>query len=157
MMLMTVGYEGLTIEQFFSLLCENNVETLVDVRELPLSRKPGFSKTKLQELSEKHGIHYIHIRQLGSPRTIRHDYREHKDWRKFSSLFSHYLSRQDEALENLEQRIMTERCCLLCFEADHSVCHRSIVADKMSRDMDSVFQIKHLATTDQTRSASAHH
>lgn len=156
MVLMTVGYEGLTVEQFFVLLTTNNVETLVDVRELPLSRKPGFSKTKLRKLSEQHGIQYIHIRQLGSPRSIRHDYREHKDWHEFASLFSRYLSRQDEALQTLEVRIAAERCCLLCFESDHSLCHRSIVADKLSADMDSKFEIRHLSIKAEMKVAGLH-
>jgi len=46
MTIYTIGYEGIDIEQFFTLLSEHNIETVVDVRELPLSRKPGFSKER---------------------------------------------------------------------------------------------------------------
>ena len=46
---MTIGYEGLSLEEFFGLLREGRVERIVDVRQMPLSRKKGFSKNVLRE------------------------------------------------------------------------------------------------------------
>jgi len=46
MNLFTIGYEGLNTDDFMALLFEHGIETVVDVRALPLSRKPGFSKSQ---------------------------------------------------------------------------------------------------------------
>ena len=56
MTLMTFGYEGLDIESFLAVLKKNGITLLVDVRELPLSRKKGFSKTALSAAAEKQGL-----------------------------------------------------------------------------------------------------
>jgi len=65
--LFTVGYEGVTIEVFIANLRANNVECVLDVRELPLSRKRGFSKTQLGQALNDADIRHIHLRELGTP------------------------------------------------------------------------------------------
>ena len=71
MIIYTIGYEGLNIDSFMSLLRENGVETVVDIRELPLSRKPGFSKKVLASTLSASGFEYTHISDLGCPKPIR--------------------------------------------------------------------------------------
>ena len=58
--LFTLGYEGLTIEAFIARLQSAQVKTVVDVRELPLSRKKGFSKSAFCAALSAHGIAYLH-------------------------------------------------------------------------------------------------
>ena len=65
MKIYTVGYEGLDIDSFLSLLAENDIETVVDVREMPLSRKPGFSKKSLEAVLNLSGREYVHMVALG--------------------------------------------------------------------------------------------
>ncbi len=77
--LMTIGYEGLTVAGFLDLLRRCRVSRLVDVRELPISRKPGFAKAALSAAIEARGIRYEHLVALGCPREIRHRYREDGD------------------------------------------------------------------------------
>ena len=71
----TIGYEGLSIDKFFSCLHINNIKILADVRESPVSRKPGFSLKKLQEKSASVGISYVHFQELGCPPEIRDRYK----------------------------------------------------------------------------------
>ena len=58
--LFTLGYDGLTIDAFIARLQAAQVKTVVDVRELPLSRKKGFSKTAFCTALATHGIAYLH-------------------------------------------------------------------------------------------------
>src|SRR5689334_11583223 len=67
MHIFTIGYEGTTVPEFVSALREAGVERVVDVRALPLSRRPGFSKTPLRLALEEVGIDYVHLKALGTP------------------------------------------------------------------------------------------
>jgi uncharacterized protein (DUF488 family) len=64
--LYTIGYEETSAESFLKKLESAGVKMVLDVRELPQSRVPGFSKNKLAEKLHRHGIEYLHIRELGS-------------------------------------------------------------------------------------------
>ena len=142
--LYTIGYEGLSLPRFITILQNNHIHTLVDVRELPLSRKPGFSKTKLSQALNQAGIQYKSIRLLGSPRTLRHELRVTKDWGNFAEQFSHYLQGQTNVLERLVERAYNETLCLMCFERDNTVCHRSIVAAKAIEIAANGLYVQHL-------------
>lgn len=127
MTLMTIGYEGLDISTFLAALKANRVTMLVDVRELPLSRKKGFSKSALASAVEAAGISYTHVPELGCPREIRRDYYGDGDWSRYKKRFSAYLSRQRPALQALVDLAKANRACLVCFEADYELCHRSLI------------------------------
>ncbi|WP_075064568.1 DUF488 domain-containing protein [Ornatilinea apprima] len=144
MVLATIGYEGLNIEEFFEILKTNGIETLVDIRELPLSRKPGFSKKSLSERAKAHQIKYLHLSSLGCPKEIRHDYRKDNDWIKYSKRFLAYLRTQSEEIRKLIGLVRLEKCCLLCFEADYHYCHRRYVADEVLFNCDYELDINHL-------------
>lgn len=133
MAIFTIGYEGLDIESFRDILIEHDVETVVDVRELPLSRKPGFSKTKLSASLISAGIEYEHFPTLGCPKAIRHQFKEDGDWQQYKSAFLKHLAKQTKSLEGLAELADLSNCALMCFEADASGCHRSLVATKVSK------------------------
>lgn len=65
--LLTVDYEGHEIEGFIDLLKRFKVSRLIDVREIPLSRKRGFSKSVLKQRLDNENIEHIHIKALGFP------------------------------------------------------------------------------------------
>lgn len=69
--LCTIGYEGYSAEEWLESLVENHVEIVVDVRAVPLSRKRGFSKTRLAEMLRTKGISYVHLEALGNPKPYR--------------------------------------------------------------------------------------
>ena len=71
MKIYTVGYEGLTLEEFLQRLQRAWVQIVVDVRDVALSRKRGFSKTALAAALRDAGMEYLHIRSLGCPKPIR--------------------------------------------------------------------------------------
>jgi uncharacterized protein (DUF488 family) len=147
MNLATIGYEGLKAINFFNILLAYHVKTLIDVRELPLSRKPGFSKGALGVQALKLGLHYVHLDNLGCPRNIRDGYRADGDWSRYTLRFLAYLRSQEREIENLLNLVSVESCCLLCFEADPSRCHRSYVANAVAQMAGTELEIIHLGAT----------
>ena len=133
MIIHTIGYEGIDIDRFLSLLREHAIETVVDVRELPLSRKPGFSKKALADTLNLSGLEYVHLPDLGCPKPIRSRYRTDGNWKRYTEGFLKYLNTQDEALADLASMAAISNCALLCFEADYNYCHRSMVADAVNQ------------------------
>jgi uncharacterized protein (DUF488 family) len=124
----TIGYEGLDIDMFMSLLAEHDIDMIVDVRELPLSRKPGFSKKTLSNVLNISGREYVHMPDLGCPKLVRDRYREDGNWKRYTEGFLRHLKLQENAIVELSSLAATSTCALLCFEADPNFCHRSMVA-----------------------------
>lgn len=145
MSIFTIGYEGLDINDFLKLLRLGDVETVVDIRELPLSRKRGFSKNGLREILQANGFGYRHIVALGCPKPIRDQYRENGDWQQYKKDFKRYLASQAGVVSELSQMAGTQDCALLCFEANYQMCHRSMVADAVHRV--SGLEVQHLTAT----------
>lgn len=132
MNIFTIGYEGLSIEEFLKLLKDNNTDTVVDVREFPLSRKPGFSKKSLANHLEQSEISYAHMVKLGCPKPVRDTYRIDGDWARYTKGFMKHLQVQTAAVKELSALAATSSCALLCYEADYNFCHRSMVANAVS-------------------------
>lgn len=127
----TIGYEGTTVEALLDELDRHFVQTLVDVRYMPLSRKAGFSKNALANLLEVRGIEYRHVKSLGCPTIIRDRYKEDGDWGAYTRSFMQYLETQEKAVEELLPLVESSNCCLLCFERDPNFCHRKYVAERL--------------------------
>jgi uncharacterized protein (DUF488 family) len=143
--LFTIGYEDRNIAEFIVRLQKNGIETLIDVRETPISRKPGFSKSKLSKHLETANIKYIHIRELGSPKTLRRELDMEKDYNHFFYKFEKYLNTRIKILESLYRETITnEISCLMCMERDPSYCHRILVAEKIKEVDGNGLKIKHI-------------
>jgi len=153
MKLMTIGYEGLSIKEFIYILEISNIDLLIDVRELPISRKKGFSKGALSDLLLKHGVDYTHLRKLGCPRPIRYDYRSDQNWDKYTQRFTAYLNTQGEVIEHLNTLVSKLNCCLLCFEANPQLCHRSLIAKQLWEEGNGSIEIVHLRASQILNSA----
>jgi uncharacterized protein (DUF488 family) len=141
--LFTIGYEGTDIERFLDQLVAEKIETLVDVRQLPLSRKKGFSKNKLKEAAALRKIDYVHIRSLGDPKEGRLAARS-GNHKLFVDIFSAHMQTPEAkaGLVELSNIAQLKRSCLLCFEKHHEGCHRSIVVDKLSKHLE--IEVRHL-------------
>jgi uncharacterized protein (DUF488 family) len=142
--LMTIGYEGLSPVEFFGILRRCKVSTVVDVRELPISRRKGFAKSALAAGLAENGIKYTHVPALGCPRDVRHAYREDGDWQQYTRRFKAYLETRLSALEELSELLGKERCCLLCFEEDYNFCHRRFIAERVAAFVNSALRVFHL-------------
>lgn len=128
MKLFTVGYEGLELEDLLRRLRCAGVRIVVDVRDLPLSRKRGFSKTALAEALGDARIAYMHVRSLGCPKVIRDRYRSDRDWSAYTSAFLKHLRKQSRVVRWLADLCDEQPAALLCYEANAALCHRTYVA-----------------------------
>jgi uncharacterized protein (DUF488 family) len=155
MTVFTIGYERLSPAAFLSLLAAHGIETVVDIREVALSRKPGFSKTALANLLSVSGFEYVHMMELGCPKPVRDRYREDGDWKRYTKGFMKHMKTQDLAIAQLSNLVMQSSCALLCYEADPNVCHRSIVAHAV-RDHCGA-QVQHIKAVDATIARPALH
>lgn len=127
--LLTIGYEGTTQALVLDTLRAAGATHLLDVRALPQSRKPGFSKRLLAASLAEAGIGYTHLRGLGTPKAGR-DAVRHGDVAGMHRIYAGQLETL-EAQADLAQAVSIAshaRACLLCFERDHTHCHRDIVA-----------------------------
>lgn len=131
-MLYTIGYEGLDAARFVQELKDRNIHILVDVREMPLSRKKGFSKNGLAATVLAEGIEYRHMRELGAPREVRHRLKATGDWAEYCIGYESHLAGCDVVLANLAELAKSEEICLMCFEADYRECHRSLITETLS-------------------------
>ncbi len=144
MNLFTIGYEGRSTDEFADSVAAVGVTTLVDVRDLPFSRKRGFSKNALAALLGDSGVEYVHERRLGNPKPLRDYVKSGGDWGWFADTFRERLAMADDALDSVLARIERgEVVCLLCFEADAARCHRSLVAEALAERADGL-AVKHL-------------
>lgn len=133
--LLTIGYEGCTIQDVLATLKAAGVGLLIDVRAVPMSRKPGFSKRQLAAGLDEQGIRYLHLQGLGTPKPGRDAARAGHPERMEVIYREHMQS--DRAQADLAQAKMVareNRACLLCFERDHLHCHRHIVAELISAE-----------------------
>jgi len=141
----TIGYEGWQLDDVVARLREQRVEVLIDIREKPASRKPGFSKTPLREALEDAGIEYVHVKELGSPSAIRYEYKSggNKD-----SFFRAYrassLKTQVDQLRTVLDAAREKTCCLMCLERHAMDCHRSAVSDLLKKLDGNGLRITHL-------------
>ena len=143
--LATIGYEAATVPGVLDALQEEGVDLLADIRAVAASRRPGFAKSRLAANLGDAGIDYLHLRQLGTPAEGRAAARAgHYD--ELREIYTQHLETpgaQDE-LETLAELIRSGRhVCLLCFEANHTHCHRSLVADALTALLP--IQVTHLS------------
>jgi|TARA_R110002096_G_scaffold420001_1_gene624873 uncharacterized protein (DUF488 family) len=133
----TIGYGGLSQDEFITSLLQFKIECLVDIRELPISRKQGFAKTALKERLKAEGIEYHHFRMLGSPKIHRHEVRETRNYKKFFSAMDKHLT-QSQAVEDINNVIdlsKSMRSCLMCYCPNWEKCHRKPVIEVIGNNI----------------------
>lgn len=134
--LVTLGYEGRSLEAYLNALLQDSVTVLCDVRRNPLSRKYGFAKSTLSKACENVGIRYEHLPELGIASAERKELKTQAD---YDALFAEYerksLPLQGAALQKISGWIQREghRVALTCYEAEPCQCHRHCVADALER------------------------
>ena len=115
------------------MLTRNQVDVLVDVRLNPISRKRGFSKTKLASALADAGIEYRHERDLGNPKENRDLFRQGLESARDRYL-SHLQNGAASVYANVISLAETARIALLCYEREHDKCHRSCIVETAQRE-----------------------
>ena len=135
MRIFTIGYEGSTVAEFLAALREAGVERVIDVRAVPLSRKPGFSKNVLKAGLTEAGIDYVHLKALGTPADGRTAARAGKH-EEMERIYAGQLELPEAivAAEQMREMAAERPSALLCYERDPAVCHRSLLLDAVAGD-----------------------
>lgn len=131
----TIGYEATTMAEFLAALKAAGVQRVIDVRALPLSRRPGFSKSPLKAALNEAGIDYVHLKALGTPADGRTAARAGRQ-EDLKRIYAGQLS-LPEAMVQAEQmlKLAAERpSALLCYEREPAQCHRTLLLDAVARD-----------------------
>jgi uncharacterized protein (DUF488 family) len=129
--LFTIGYEQTPAKSVLEELERAGVKLLVDVRAVASSRRPGFSKSQLAAGLDERGISYLHLRGLGTPKEGREAARSGR----FDALHRIYAAhlKTPQAREELDELSALVKksgpVCILCYERDHSHCHRQWIAE----------------------------
>jgi uncharacterized protein (DUF488 family) len=128
----TIGYEDATPPRLVAALRGAGIATLVDVRALANSRRPGFAKRALSAALAEAGIGYLHLPALGTPAAGRQAVREGRPEAMRRIFGAHLAGTEPQAaLAGLAERARREPVCLLCLEADPAQCHRTLVAEAL--------------------------
>lgn len=144
--LFTIGYEGITIEQYLNKLIKNDIRVLCDVRKNPVSMKYGFNKNQLKKACEGIGIKYLHFPEVGIESDQRQQLKSQND---YNNLFDRYrsitLQSQIKIKEELLSLLKTnKRIALTCFEANICQCHRKVLAESIAGMEQTYSEIKHI-------------
>lgn len=128
MTIYTIGYEGATMADFIAALQAAGVRRVIDVRALPLSRRPGFSKSTLAASLAEEGIEYVHLKALGTPKEGR-DAAKKGDVATLERVYDSQLQLPEAQAQAAQMRALAaERpSALLCFERDPCHCHRTLL------------------------------
>lgn len=126
MRIFTIGYEGATQQELIAALKAAKVERVIDVRAVPLSRKPGFSKNVLAAGLREAGIDYVHLKALGTPPHGREAARKGR-WLDFARIYSAQLETPEAAVDAAQMVALADEkpSALFCFERDPAHCHRT--------------------------------
>ena len=141
--LTTIGYEGAGLDDFLATLQAADVTTLIDVRQLPVSRRKGFSKKVLAEALIGSGIEYVHLVGLGDPKEGRDAARSGRK-EEFLAIFNAHMKIPEAQADLKTAAYIVERggACLMCYERSPDECHRKLIVDALSDIME--VEIKHL-------------
>ena len=122
----TIGYEGATQEEIVAALQKAGVERVIDVRAVPLSRKPGFSKNVLAAGLREAGIDYVHLKALGTPAEGREAARKGR-FGEMERIYAAQLETPEAGAQAAQLIALAEEkpSALLCFERDPARCHRA--------------------------------
>ena len=139
MRIFTIGYEGTTVPEFVSALKGAGVERLIDVRALPLSRRPGFSKSPLKSALEEAGIEYVHLKALGTPAEGRTAARagRHADLER---IYAGQLELPEAIAQSAQMLDMASEkaSALMCMEREPTHCHRTLLLHSVAPDAEVV-------------------
>jgi uncharacterized protein (DUF488 family) len=127
--IVTIGYEGRTIDKFLYLLIEDGVELVMDVRANPFSRKYAFSKSQLKSILTKVGIQYEHLPELGIPSDERKSITSQKSLRDLFKRYHYYLNGHQFLIDSIIEKAKEKRLAMMCFEKDVGSCHRGVISE----------------------------
>jgi uncharacterized protein (DUF488 family) len=143
--LYTIGHSTRRIEELIGPLAAHQIQTLVDIRAFPMSRRlPQFNRDSLQQTLPATGIQYLWMKALGGYRkkileespniALRNpSFRNYADY-MLTPEFTQAMSEMVTLAEN-------SRTAYMCAERPYFRCHRMLVSDWLVAHGHQVFHI----------------
>ncbi len=129
--IVTIGYEGKTIDKFLYELIKNKIGIVADVRKNAYSMKFGFQRNKLKSYLEKIGIDYIHMPELGIPSDSRKNLNSYEDYQTLFAGYRQEIETKLDCLERIKSISKNKKVSLMCFEKDVKYCHRGVIGQRL--------------------------
>lgn len=144
--LFTIGYEGISLEEYLNRLIKNDIKVLVDVRNNPKSMKFGFSQSTLRRYCESLGLDYVHFPDVGIVAEERKTLNNQTD---YDRLFDGYKNTTLKSTGTTQQKILNllklkQRIALTCFEAEICQCHRKHLAESITSLPEWKYNLQHI-------------
>lgn len=139
MRIFTIGYEGATVPEFLAALQNAGVQRVIDVRAVPNSRRPGFSKTPLRNALAEADIDYVHLRALGTPADGRAAARAGRD-EDLKRIYAGQLELPEAIAQSAQMLDLAAEkpSALLCYERDPAHCHRTLLVKAIAAEAEAI-------------------
>ncbi len=128
--IVTIGYEGLSVDQFLMKVISHRISCVADVRRNAFSRKVGFSRN-LGQILEKFGIEYVHFPELGVPSYLRRNLNSSEDYENLLKVYEKDVESRRDMIETIFVMGSAKKVAVMCFEADVRSCHRGVIGRKL--------------------------
>lgn len=153
MLIYTLGYEGINLQDYTEVLATAGVGVVLDVREHPWSQRPDFIRWRMAPVLTEAGIDYVHVRAAGNPSHIR---KSSQSVEECLARYRAHLESNGQCLSELysHARLAFERgrpACLTCYERLPESCHRSVLLEGLLR-LDASIKPVHLPPVERRRS-----
>jgi uncharacterized protein (DUF488 family) len=144
--LYTIGYEGISFEQYLNKLIKYDIKVLCDVRKNAISKKYGFSKNQLKNACQSLDIIYEHFPELGIESALRRELNSQVD---YDNLFVDYNKLVIPHTVETQNKIIAliklhKRVAITCFESDICKCHRLHLANSIKELKEFIYKVFHI-------------
>lgn len=129
--IVTIGYEGRSIDAFMNELVQHKVNVLVDVRRNAWSRKFGYMGYKLKDYLGRIGIEYLPLPELGISTSKRKDLATDEDYKDLFAEYEKELEGKAHLVERIRALGRSKKIALMCFEREARRCHRGVIAERL--------------------------
>lgn len=141
----SVGYEQhKSVDDFARLLADAGIELLIDVRELPVSRRRGFAKSALAAALAEHSVEYVHARSMGNPKPLRDLYKSGNVAAGRAGFEELLRKNRIDELQELSETVQEKRAALMCVEDDENICHRQVIFEALRNEVGLDLEISRL-------------
>jgi hypothetical protein len=142
----SIGYELHKDHRAFAQhLSDAGIERLIDVRDLPISRRRGYAKTALSDALTDAGVEYVHVKALGNPKRFRDLYKSGRLEEGRAGYRDHLLSEHLHDLRELVVLLREKRSALMCVEHDPATCHRSVIVEALADELELPLHVAEMA------------
>lgn len=143
--LFTIGFTKKSAEHFFTLIRDNQVKQLIDVRISNSSQLAGFAKGKDLEFFTKEICHisYKHMTDFAPTKDLLDKWHKHEvSWEEYETIYTGIL--KERGIMRHYGVSQFDNACFLCSEETPEQCHRRLLTEYFKQHSTEEVKIIHL-------------